>query len=133
MQPFQKCPQCSQIWQDRADFLVDISVSLKEFKADLKNSINGTFVFQHDLNGCAATLTLGINHFIGLDPGPVFPQLAHLTAQCEGHCEASSDLSRCSANCSNANVRDVIQLILAIHSKALRKSAAKAALAGMSF
>ena len=112
LEPFKTCPFCQSVWSDRGGFLADTSVLLVGYQANVRLPENGIFIFQHLAPECGTSLALRVIVFSDLYTGPKHPGLAFETPSCEKHCIKVDDLAGCSARCSAAYVRQLMQAIL---------------------
>jgi hypothetical protein len=109
---FRVCPCCGREWQTLEDFLVDSAVILIGYQAHCKNTVEGFFLFNHEIAGCGTTMAMKVSLFRCLYGGPVYSADLYLTDLCERHCNDPEDIEPCSRECGRAYVREVIQEIV---------------------
>ncbi|MCM2323917.1 MAG: hypothetical protein NDJ90_11715 [Oligoflexia bacterium] len=111
---FKKCTGCGQNWATRAVFLADSMVELVGYQARLDDIERGIFLFTHLRQGCKTTMGIRVLAFKDLHREKrrsSSSQAKNNTPECEGHCLHVDDLDRCTADCANAWIRELLQTL----------------------
>ncbi len=106
MNNFKICPNCSFVWENRANFMNDNNISIIGYQADFKRMNAGLFLFNHS---CDGTLALEVNEFKDLYDGPVYQNRVTGTEDCPDYCLNKKMLDPCPNECEYALVREIIQ------------------------
>jgi len=109
---FKKCPMCSHLWQTREEFLNSPDIKLIGYQAAFNNPEKGLYLFNHMDPNCGSTLSIQVSLFRDLYVGPVYDRPKTGTEECQRHCLNLRNLQPCSAHCSLAYIREIMQLIL---------------------
>lgn len=107
--PFGQCSLCRWVWETRADFLRDPTVTIVGYQVAFADLAEGFLLFNHS---CGTTLARRAGEFRDLYPGPIFAQRATGSDECPGYCLRRDELRACPAQCECAYVREIIQIIL---------------------
>ena len=112
MDPFKICPKCAHKWNNRDDFLEDLSICLVGFQYSFKEAESGYYLFNHNLGvkHCGTTLAVEVEAFLSLHKGPMFTDVKFESPMCEEHYSRVEDLSQCSVECKNAVAREIMQV-----------------------
>ena len=110
-QPFKECPNCTKVWQVRAEFLDDPDLALAGYQANFGDLNAGFFLFQHEAPGCHTCLAIEAGAFTDMHEGPIFEERLTGTEACPGYCADKHRLDRCNRKCECAYVRDVLDAV----------------------
>ena len=108
---FQTCKHCGREWSDRDAFLADAELPLTGCQVDTDAPAHSVIVFDHRAPGCGTTLTIRVTDFEDLYTGPRHKVNWAPSAKCFGLCFDPENLDRCSAECSCAYVREILQAV----------------------
>lgn len=111
MNPFKICPNCSEVWQTRENFISDNQLELNGYKADFEKLEYGLFFFTHKKPNCCSTMTIRVLDFKDLYPGEIYTERKTESEECPRYCLEKEQLDRCNAFCECAFVREIIQIL----------------------
>ncbi len=109
--PFKACPCCTTVWQNRGDFLADITLEMNGYAPDFDNLLEGLFFFTHHVAGCFSTMTLKAKTFADLYTGEKYLEDKRGEADCPRYCFIKEELRRCEELCECAYVREILEII----------------------
>ncbi len=102
---------CNKQWPDRETFLVDETLELNGYGADLDKLEYGLFYFTHKVPECLSTMTINAGAFFDLYTGPEYSDNMFESDECPKFCLKKEKLDRCAVLCENAFVREIIHII----------------------
>lgn len=115
---FKACPLCNRIWESRSDFLKTSNLRLRGYQADIDKIENGLFLFNHIMDNCGTTLAIPVYEFFDLYQEIRYPKSRFGSDVCEMRCLNRNDLEICGADCANAFIREILQIIKSkLHNK----------------
>lgn len=109
---FKTCSTCHCIWAKREDFIKNPGIKLIGYQPYFEEPDKGLFLFNHIEPSCGTTLALQVDLFADLYSGQVYKELKRGLGECGGNCLTINDLTPCSAQCSMAHIRQIMQTIL---------------------
>ncbi len=109
---FKTCSFCREVWVTQNSFLIDKSLKLNGYKADLEELEYGLFFFTHTKDGCHTTLSIEVRDLLNLYSGKTYSGEKTGSEDCPGYCTNIEELERCDAQCECSFVREIIQVIL---------------------
>lgn len=108
---FKSCPCCGYIWKSREAFLSDAGLKMNGYQVDFEKLEEGLFMFTHMTKKCGSTLVIPATEFLDLYKGEKYEDRKTLSAECPRYCVDQKQLSRCSALCECAFVREVVHIV----------------------
>jgi len=111
---FKICNKCKTEWNSRDDFLNDPDIAMIGLMANNDDYKKGAYLFTHRLSddSCNTSIGLHVINFLDMYNGEMYDTLKIGMDECSGHCVTINELGNCSAHCSNAIAREIMQEIL---------------------
>ncbi len=110
--PFKVCSLCHTHWNSRDEFLDDETIWLVGYQPNFARTEEGLLLFNHRRAKCDTTVAVEVKDLQYLYNDPMFDESLLGTDQCRGHCLNITDLEQCDQRCTNADVRQIMHIIL---------------------
>lgn len=109
--PFKICTICTHHWENLIDLIRDNNLYINGYQASFDDSMQGLFLFTHDVEECGTTFAITAGSLLDLYDGPAYTVHMALTERCDGHCLRQDDFDPCYNECDMRWARDILQIL----------------------